>query len=201
MRGFGDELHVAIFDAVVDHLDVVTGTTGTNVRDARSVVGLGGNGFEHRLELLVGIDRAAGHEGRSPEGAFFTTGNTHANELQATGGVFGRAALGVGVEGVAAINQDVAFIEIRGDFLSDGIDRSTGLDHQQDAARSLQGVHQLLDAEGAENVGVLRAGGEELLGAGGGAIVDGGGESVAGDVEGKVLAHHRQPDHTNVPLA
>jgi hypothetical protein len=39
----------------------------------------------------------------------------------------------------------------------------------------------------AEDICVLAPGGEEFLGARGGAVVDGGSETIAGDVKGKIL--------------
>ena len=51
--GFGDELHVAVLDAVVDHLHVVAGAARAHVGDARlAVVGLGGDGAEDRRERV-----------------------------------------------------------------------------------------------------------------------------------------------------
>ena len=43
--------------------------------------------------------------------------------------------------------------------------------------------------------------GQEFLGAGGGAVVDGDGEAVALDVEREVLAHDRQANDADVALA
>ena len=55
--GLGDELHVAVLDAVVDHLDEVAGAAGAAVGDAGLAVagGLGGDLVEDRLEVLVGL--------------------------------------------------------------------------------------------------------------------------------------------------
>ena len=43
----GDELHVAVLDAVVHHLDEVPGAVRTDVRHARTGLGLRGDGLEH----------------------------------------------------------------------------------------------------------------------------------------------------------
>ena len=44
--GFADELHVAVLDAVVDHLHIVAGTARADVNDAGLAIDLSGDGFE-----------------------------------------------------------------------------------------------------------------------------------------------------------
>ena len=43
----GDDLHVAVLDAVVHHLHEMAGAVGTHVRDARAGIGLRRDRFEH----------------------------------------------------------------------------------------------------------------------------------------------------------
>ena len=51
--GLGDELHVAVLDAVVHHLHVVAGAARAHVRDARlAVFGLGGDRAQDRRERV-----------------------------------------------------------------------------------------------------------------------------------------------------
>src|SRR5690606_38102537 len=53
---FGDELHVGVLDAVVDHLDEVAGAVGADVGDAGfAVVGDGGDGAQDGTECLPGL--------------------------------------------------------------------------------------------------------------------------------------------------
>ncbi len=106
--GLADELHVAVFDAVVDHLHVVTGTAGADVDDAGLAIHLGGDGFEDRLHDIPRGGRAAGHDGRSLAGAFLTAGDAGADEAEAEIAKPFVAALGVGVEGISAVDDDVA---------------------------------------------------------------------------------------------
>ena len=198
---FGDQLHVAVFDAVVDHLDVVTRTTWPDVRNARSVLGFGRDGFEHRLQLLVGADGTARHEGWAPEGTFFAAGDTHTHELHSAGGIFARATLCISVERVATVDQDVAFIEKRREFLGYCVYCSASLHHQEDSTRAFQRVDEFFEGERAKNVGVLAPGRKEFLGTRSRAIVDGRSEAIAGNVEGEVLAHDGQSNDAHVPLA
>ena len=61
----GDQLHVGVLDAVVDHLHVVTGTIGADVRAARRTVDVGGDRLEDRLDrLVVWLAVAARHDAR-----------------------------------------------------------------------------------------------------------------------------------------
>jgi hypothetical protein len=80
--GFGDELHLAVLDAVVDHLDVMTAAAGADVADAGTVGAFGRDGDEHRLEDVVSLTGAAGHQTRSPERAELSAGNAHADEVE-----------------------------------------------------------------------------------------------------------------------
>src|SRR5690606_37790463 len=93
--GFADELHVAVFDAVVDHLHVVTGTAGSDVGDARFAVDLGGDAFEDRLHHVPSAGRSAGHDRRAFAGAFFTTGNAGTDEAKLQPGKPRVAAFGI----------------------------------------------------------------------------------------------------------
>ena len=84
--GLGDELHVAVLDAVVHHLHVVAGAARAHVLHARlAVVGLGGDRAEDRRERVPRRRAAAGHDGRTAQRAFFAAGDAGADEVQARG--------------------------------------------------------------------------------------------------------------------
>jgi hypothetical protein len=66
---FADELHVAVLDAVVDHLHVVPGAARPDPFAAGDVVvraDLGGDRLENRLDQRPGLFAAAGHHARGP---------------------------------------------------------------------------------------------------------------------------------------
>jgi len=78
-----DELHVAVLDAVVDHLHVVPGTIGADpVAAGGAVVGLGGDGLENFLHVRPRGLGSAGHDGGPMARAFLAAGNAGADELQ-----------------------------------------------------------------------------------------------------------------------
>ena len=81
--GLGDELHVGVLDAVVDHLDEVAGAVGADVGDARLAVGDRGDRREDRAERLVGLRGAAGHDRRAVERALLAAGDAGADEVDA----------------------------------------------------------------------------------------------------------------------
>jgi hypothetical protein len=58
--GLGDELDVGVLDAVVHHLDVVSGAARADVHAARGVVDDGRDPGEDLLHLGVGVPDGAG---------------------------------------------------------------------------------------------------------------------------------------------
>ena len=210
--GFADELHVDVFDAVVDHLDVVAGAVGSEPGGAGDAaddgfaggvifeglagfgVDFGGDGFPDGLEMFPGIGIAAGHHGGAEACAGFTAGDAGAEEF-ALGGVFFFAADGVGPEGVAAVDDDVVCFDAGGDeFFDHGVDGGAGLDEDDEFAGFLDGGDEVLDGFAADEAAGGIFAGDEFLHHFGGAVVDGDLVAVVGDVEGEVFAHDGQAD-------
>src|SRR5690606_1118984 len=120
--GLTDHLHVAILDAVVNHLHIVAGAVFTDVGGARHAaldglaglgavdrlaglfVHLGGDRLPDGLDFLEGGLVATGHEGRAEAGTFFTAGHAGTDEAETLflEGLF--AADRVGPKRVAAID-------------------------------------------------------------------------------------------------
>ncbi len=202
--GFADELHVAVFDAVVDHLHVVTGTAGADVDDAGLTIDLGGDGFKDGLHHFPGGSRAAGHDGGAFAGAFFTAGDAGTDEAQAFFSEIDVTTLGGLVEAVAAVDDDVVFVEEGDELLDDGVHgvavgvlHGGGFHHDVDFARGGEGLDEVFQRVAADEglPGVL---GDEFVGDAGGAIVDADLEAAAFDIENEVLAHHGEADQTEV---
>ena len=102
----GDQLHVGVLDAVVDHLHVVPGAVGADVGAARRPVDVGGDRLEDRLDrLVVGLAVAAGHDARPVQRSLLAAGDADAQEVDALLGELRVAALGVAEVGVAAVDQ------------------------------------------------------------------------------------------------
>ena len=95
--GFADQLHVAVLNAVVDHLDVVAGAVFADpIAAGRAVFNFGGNGLENLLDMGPRCRISAGHDGGAEARAFFAAGNAGADEENALVGQVLRAAVGVG---------------------------------------------------------------------------------------------------------
>src|SRR5690606_31825924 len=75
---FGDHLHVAILDAVVDHLDEVASAAFTQICAAAFAVELGSDCRKHRLGIVPLLLGAADHDRRAMACALFTAGNADA---------------------------------------------------------------------------------------------------------------------------
>jgi hypothetical protein len=202
--GFADELHVAVFDAVVDHLHVVTGTAGADVDDAGLAIDLRGDGFKDGLHDFPSGSRAAGHDGWAFAGTFFTAGDAGTDEAEAFFSEVGIAALGGLVKAVAAVNDDVVFIQKRDELLDDGVHgiavavfHGGRFDHDVDLAWQCEALDEILKGVRADEgfAGVL---GEEFVGDAGGAVIDAHLKAAAFNVENEVLAHHCEADQSEV---
>ena len=80
--GLGDQLHVGVLDAVVDHLHVVARAVGADVGAARLAVDLRGDRGEDLLDLAVGVALAARHDRRAEQRALLAAGDAGADEAQ-----------------------------------------------------------------------------------------------------------------------
>ena len=218
--GLADHLHVAIFDAVVDHLDVVARAVFADVGGAGDAaddgfagggadeglaglgVDLGGDGVPDRGEFLVGGAVAAGHEGRAEAGAFFAAGHAGADEAETFFLHRLLAADGVGPEGVAAVDDDVVGLEERDEAVDDRVGGLTGLDEDDHLAGLREGGDELLERLGPdETAGGGGIFGDELFGFFDRAVVNRDLEAVVGDVEGEVLTHHGEADESDVGVS
>ncbi len=81
--GFGNQLHVAVFDAVVHHLDVMpraarphVGYAGFPRADTWVRPHFGGYRLENGFDQFPGCGLAAGHDGRAPERALLAAADT-----------------------------------------------------------------------------------------------------------------------------
>lgn len=202
--GFADELHVAVLDAVVDHLHIVAGAAGADVDDAGLTVHLGGDAFKDGLHHLPGAGRAAGHDGGAFAGAFFAAGNASADEAEAFFSEISVTALGGLVEAVAAVDDDVALVEEGDELLDHRVHGVTvavlhrgGLHHDLDLPGSGQALHELFQSLRAHQF-LTRMLRDELVRRGGRAVENGNLEAAAFHVKDKVLAHHGQADESEV---
>ena len=196
--GLGDELHVGVLDAVVDHLDEVAGTVGTDVGAARRAVHVGGDGLQHRPQAVVGLGGAAGHDRGAVECPFLASGDPHAHEVQPALTQGDLAAPGVGVERVAGIDDDVTGLHEGSELLDDRLGGRSGLNHDDGHARRAQRGHKVLQVGCGHEVTFGAVAFDEPLGAGQRAVEDGHRVAMTSQVAGQVRPHHPQPEDTEV---
>ncbi|MPM72289.1 hypothetical protein SDC9_119262 [bioreactor metagenome] len=134
--GFADHLHVAVFDAVVHHFYIMARAVGADPFAAgAAVLDLGADGLKNRLHRGPRRGRSAGHHRGTEQRAFFPAGNPGADVAQAHFLQFLRPANGIGEMAVAAVDDDVALVELGRDQVDEIVDRLAGLDHQHHLAR------------------------------------------------------------------
>ena len=126
-----DQLHDPVFDAVVDHLHVVARRMTAAVGHARPVVvGLRGDLLEYRGDALVGLEVAAGHDRRPPQGTLLAAGDAAAYEVQASLLQALGAPVGIGEMGVSAIDEHIAWLEMLKESVDHPIRARSCSDHQ-----------------------------------------------------------------------
>jgi len=201
--GLADQLHVAVLDAVVDHLHVVAGPARSDPFAAGDVAlgpDLGGDGLEDRLDQRPGRGAAAGHHAGTLQGPFFPAGDPGADVQEALGLDVLRAPLGVGEMRVAAVDDHVARRKQGDQLLDEIIDGRAGLHHEHHLARGGEGVDQLLEGVAAHELLARRPARQEIVHLARGPVEHGHAEPPALHVESQVLAHHRQPDQSEIAL-
>ena len=195
---FRNELHVRVFDAVVDHLDEVAGTVLADMRDARFAFGDSRDGLEDRAEGLPGFLGAAGHEGRAVERAFLAAGHAAADEVKTASANLLLAADGVLEVGVATVDDDVARFHGVGELVDHRVGRGARLNHDDRGARTLERGDELFDGLRGHELAFVAVLVDELFRALVMPVVHGDGVPVMRQVAGEVGAHCRQSDDADV---
>ena len=131
-------------------------------------------------------------------GARFAPRDSGTDEMDPGGAERRHAAGGVRKVAVAAIDDDVAGLEMRKQLRDDGVHRRPRLHHQEDPPWPGQGRRQCGDRVGPRDRGPGGRTGEVLGDAFGGPVVDRDAEPVVVEVEGQVLAHHGEANQADV---
>ena len=195
-----DELHVTVLNTVVNHLDVVASTVVTDPLAAGLAVRLGGDVLEDLLDVRPGLLVTTGHNGGTVAGTLLTARDTGTDEADTLGLEVLSAAVGVGVVGVATVNDDITLLDatLVQEELNEVVDGLAGHDEEHHAAGSLELGDELLDAVCANNALSLGLVLKELVDLGDGTVEGNDGVTVVGSVEDQVLAHDRKANETEV---
>ena len=181
--GLADHLHVAILDAIVDHLDVVARASFADVGSAGHAAfnGLSGfgtheglAGFSINFRSDGGPDRfefiprgfiAAGHEGRAETRAFLAAGNTGADEAKPFFLESFFAADGVGPEGVSAVDHDIVGGKQGQEAVDYSVGGFAGLNENNNLAGECDRLDEFLEGLRADDTaGGAGIFGDELVG-------------------------------------
>ena len=194
---FADQLHIAVFDTVMHHLDVMTGAVRADIRGARrAVFGLGRNLLENGRDQLVGFFLPAGHDRGPTQRAFLAAGNPGADEVQAVLGQLFRAADRILEKGVAAVDENIAFVEQRAQLFDDVIGAFTGLDHQQDTPRRFERGDEILDRIAGHQIPIRKIL-DHALGLLSRAVIDRDRVPAGFDVQGQIATHDGHADNAD----
>lgn len=166
--GLSDELHVSVLDTVVDHLDVVAGTSLTDPVTAWLAVDLGSSLLEDVLDVGPSLGGSTGHERGSVTGTLLTTRNTRANVEDALGLELLAAADGVGVVRVTTVNDNVTLLHVGDKLVNKVVDSLSSLDEKDHTARLLELGAELLNRVSTNDIGALGLVLEEVVDLGGG---------------------------------
>lgn len=91
-----NQLHVTVFDTIVHHLDVVTGTFITDPLAASLAIALGRDALEDILDVWPSLLVSTGHDGGSISGTLLTSRNTGTDKSDALTCQVFRSAVGIG---------------------------------------------------------------------------------------------------------
>ena len=181
-------------------LDEVAGTAGADVGHAGAVLHLGSHLADQGFDRVVGGFGAPRHHARTLQGPLGATGNPHANESEAPALQLLHATLGVGIEGIPPIDEQIALLQQGRQGGDHVVHRLTCLHHHQDAAGALQGRHEFGQGLSSDDLLTGPAAGKKLLGLGVGAIEHHAGEAVSLSIEDEVLPHHAETDQAEMRL-
>ena len=198
----GDELHVAVLDAVVDHLHEVAGAVGADPVTARRrrPSTLAAIAVKMSAHLRASVGRAAGHDRRPVTGALFAAGDADADEAQALGLERRRSRRMVSVKRELPPSMTMSPGSSSGtSCVDEGVDGAPGLHHQHHLARGLPAAAtSSVQRSRRHDLGPVALAAGERLGDRRRAVVDGDSVAMVGHVEDQVLAHHGQPDEPEV---
>ena len=198
--GFSDKLHIAVFNAVVNHFHIVTRAISTDISHTRFAIFRNRSDlFQNRGNEFIRFFLAARHDGRAFQRAFFTTGNAGTDEVKAFSRQLTVTANGVVVIGITAINNNVTLIEIGLQGVDSSISASARFNHQQDTARRFERLNELLNGI-VRNEFFARVLGNDFFGFFTRAVENGYGIATAFDVERQVAPHHCHTDNADLLL-
>src|ERR1700730_16126612 len=130
----------------------MTRPSASNVGDAWSILDFSSYSLPYWTYLFVSILVTTRHQTGSPECSLLAAGRPRPDEIEAFGFQRFFSTLGVSVMRVAAVNDDVAFIEKGFDQIDGPVDRIACLHEQDDFAWLLKRTNKLFGRVRANNL-------------------------------------------------
>ena len=194
----GNQLHIGIFNAIVHHLDKMSGTIRAHIGTARcAVLGLCRDCLQNGCNLRIALAIAARHDRGTKTRTGLTARYAHTEIVQAVCGQTLGTAAGIGKERVAAVQYHITRLHKRNELVEHLIDRVACLNHQQHTARLLERRHQLGQRKDRMQVciGFFLHNGTRYVGV---AVKTGYLKAVIGNITCKAAAHNRQADYADI---
>ena len=201
MVGFTNQLHVTVFNSIVNHFHIVASTARTNPFTTWNVFvwsHLRGNRFEYWLDSRPGIHTSTRHHTRAFQCTFFPTRNSSAYKLQAFFFNIFCPAFSITVMSVTTINNDVTFIQQRNQVINNGIHGRAGFDKHHDFTRACQIGNKIFQRVAPDKVFSGSTTADQVINLLRRAVIDCHFVAATFDVKGKVFAHHGQTDQAKI---
>lgn len=166
-----------------------------------AVLGLRGDLLQHRPKRVIGLRAAARHDAGPVQRALLAARDACADEVDTALAKLLLTTSGVLEVGVAAVDDDIALVQQRGEFLDDRIRRITRLHHDDQAARPFQGRYELFGRVRGHEAPFVAELLDQSVRLRCRAVVHRDRVAVAGEVARQVAAHHREPGDADLRSA
>ena len=183
------------------HLHIVPGAVLADPFAARSTVRrFGADRLEDGFYVRPGFRVPAGHHRGPVAGAFLAAGNAGSNVQDPFLGKILCSSDRVCKKRIAAVDNDVAFFQVRKKLADKFIHSRSRLDHQHDPPRALQHGGHLFQGMGADNVCSLCRALQEFVDFRNRPVVSNNLESMIIHVQDKILTHYSQSNQSNISV-
>lgn len=190
---FGDQLHIGIFNAIMDHFHKMAGAVPFQRRAAGLSLRLGRRRKEQGRNHWPHLLGASRHDGRPVPGPFLAAGNPgpYKNDLLLPAPLC--PVLGVLEIGVSSIDDHIPWLQQRQKAFQKPIHCLPSLDHQNDSPGPLQSAAQLFQGvKGMQILSFIPL--QAFIGHLTGAVINPQTHTLFSQLLGQIPAHHTQAD-------
>ena len=197
---FTDQLDIAVLDTVVHHLHIMTGAVGPHISTARFTIDLRSDLAENWRDDFPRFARAAWHERRPLERAFFAARYAHTYEVNSCILQFSFTSLSVREQRISAVDDHIASLEQRRQLSDYRIDRRTRFYHHHGDTGFFERCDKFLQCAGRLNVFFLAAFRDKFFRDVGGTIEHRDRKTLGFHVQDEIFAHDTEANQANITL-